>query len=234
MKNKLLLSLFLSVLCIPTFAQNSENPVQKGDYNIFKFDVLNLMGVGVQKIHIGYEIAPMKANENNLPTMQFNATVPFNSLNEDLDVNYGIEGGMELRFYQKGKKREYLSAEGFYMGVALDGGYTEFSARDNYYNSSNSSGDYRIDQFTNYKRVRTGIAYLLGGQARLGEKLYFDGNIGIGWSNVNVNSVNEVVPAGYEFERRTVSPPLSHYQRGKSQRFYMPLSFGIGYNFGNR
>lgn len=229
--------ILFSILCFSiqsSMAQDNTFDISKGDYKILKFDVLNLMGLGVQKLHLGYEISPMRQNQNNLPTIQFNLTAPFNSLNEDLDVDYGIEGGVELRFYQRKRNRPQLLAEGFYMGVALDGGYTSFSSNTRYYKSNyNDPGDYEITQMNDYERIRTGISFLLGGQAKLGERLFFDGNIGIGWSNVNVtDSGDNEAPAGYNASGSSLNPFFLHFEEGKGQRFYMPLSFGVGYNFG--
>ena len=53
-----------------SLAQDSNYQVEKGDYRIFKFDALNLMGLGVQKLHIGYEVSAMGTNSKNLPTIQ--------------------------------------------------------------------------------------------------------------------------------------------------------------------
>ena len=110
MKKTLIILAIIGFITPQSFAQTNGNQevvdIKKGDYNILKFDALNLMGIGVQKFHLGYEISPMKQNENNLPTIQFNLTVPFNSLNEDLEIDYGIEGGAELRFYQFGRNKE--------------------------------------------------------------------------------------------------------------------------------
>ena len=86
--------LLLFIFGLHTKAQTNENPVAPGDYAIFKLDVLNLMGIGIQKLHIGYEISPLKANINNLPTINLNLNIPFNGLNQ-IDVKYGVEAGAE-------------------------------------------------------------------------------------------------------------------------------------------
>jgi len=233
MKKLLALLSIIGFISPAVLAQNNINQeitdIKKGDYNILKFDALNLMGIGVQKLHLGYEISPMKQNENNLPTIQFNLTVPFNSLNEDLEVNYGIEGGAELRFYQYGRNKGQLLPEGFYFGVGLDGGYTNFQLNEEY---RLANGDL-INELTPYERVRTGIHFMLGGQSKLGEKLYFDVNMGLGWSNINVTASDPEQPNRIN-QGVNLNPFLSLYNKGKSQRAYVPLSFGLGYNFGNR
>jgi hypothetical protein len=234
MKRTLIILAIIGFFTPITFAQNNTNEqiedIKKGDYNILKFDALNLMGIGVQKLHLGYEISPMKQNENNLPTIQFNLTVPFNSLNEDLEVDYGIEGGAELRFYQFGRNQGQLLAEGFYFGVGLDGGMTKFELNEEY---TLTNGDI-VNELTAYDRVRTGIHFMLGGQSKLGEKLYFDVNMGLGWSNINVKETNPVTLTDRTNNGVNLNPFLSLYNKGKSQRAYVPLSFGLGYNFGNR
>ena len=232
MKN-ILLAFIILVATSSSYAQDSPPPVSKGDYKILKLDVLNFIGLGVQKIHLGYEVSPMKANKNNLPTIQLNVIVPFNSLLEDLDIDYGVEGGAELRFYVGKKNRKTLTAEGFYMGAGLDGGYLSFSSKDKYYTRINRPDNREIVQKNDYTRVRTGIYFLMGGQSKLGDKLFFDINMGLGWSNVNVKESSSTAIKDYtKTQPNTLFRNM--YNEGKSQRFYMPLSFGLGYNFGNR
>ncbi len=229
MKKTLLLIALLSFSLFSFSQVAKENLRGKGSYNILKFDALNLMGIGVQKVHLAYEFSPMKANENNFPTIQFNLTAPFNSLNH-IDMNYGLEGGAELRFYQRRKNREQLSAEGFYLGVGLDGGFTSFTHLDQYY----SSGVGTKEVSTDYERIRTGIYFLLGAQTKLGEKLFFDVNVGMGWSNVSVKP-SEAIAEDPQWTKEDLyyngNPFFSLYRDGKYQGFYMPVSFGIGYNF---
>ncbi len=231
---KSILSLIVAV-CISAFsiAQETEN-VGPESYKLLKFDALNLMGIGVQKLHLGLELSPMIANVNNLPTIQFNLTAPFNSLN-NLDMNYGIEGGAELRFYQRRRNKKELAAEGFYMGVGLDGGYVNFSREEQYYSKWGSG----INQTatSDYGRTRTGIYFLSGAQSKLGQKLYFDVNIGLGWSNVNVKETDTDLqgnPEDFNKYAPDFNPFYILYEEGKYQRFYMPVSFGIGYNFGSK
>ena len=123
-------------------------------------------------------------------------------------------------------------AEGFYMGVGLDGGYSNFNKLDYYY--SNFGANKEVDQ--EYSRVRTGIYFLSGAQTKLGDKLYFDVNVGLGWSNVDVKEVNPPAddPNFYKSPEREYNIIYILYDEGKYQRFYMPVSFGIGYNFGNK
>jgi hypothetical protein len=234
---KKILALALTVFFFNlTFAdggnKKDDEPIGKGSYNLLKFDALNLMGLGVQKLHLSYEISPMKQNENNLPTLQFNLTAPFNSLNECADINYGIEGGAELRFYQKNKRRTKLAAEGFFIGVGLDGGYVNFNRTEKYF-SSIGFGNKEVD--TEYNRIRTGIYFLSGAQTKLGEKLYFDVNVGMGWSNVSVET-NEPTSkdSDWRLDQRFCGLFYILYEEGKYQQFYMPVSFSIGYNFGSK
>lgn len=218
----------LSVLNVS--AQDEVPPVQKGDYRLVKLDVLNLMGLGVQKLHMSYETSPMRANSNNLPTVNLNVTVPFNSLNV-IEMNYGLEVGAELRFYQRKRNSTNLLAEGLYLGVGLDGGYTNFN-RVLDYRSETFTGGKEID--TEFNRTRTGIYALLGGQAKLGEKLYFDANFGLGWSNVNVNPTTNTTQPGFFQPSEINEIFFLLYREGKAQRLYTPVSVSIGYNFGNR
>ncbi len=235
MKNTILIALSLLVFNV-SFANENHEPadssaVGKGSYKLLKFDALNLMGLGVQKLHLSYEFSPMKANANNLPTVQFNLTSPFNSLNECANINYGIEGGAELRFYQRKKGRD-LSAEGFFLGVGLDGGYVSFNRLEQYY-SNIGSGNKEVD--TQYDRIRTGIYFLSGAQTKLGEKLYFDVSVGMGWSNVSIET-NEPTSADPNWIKDNQFCGIFYilYEEGKYQQFYMPVSFSIGYNFGSR
>ena len=64
-RSKLFILLFIGIYAF-SFGQESNNPVEKGDYKILKFDALNLMGIGVQKFHLGFEVSPMNQNANNL------------------------------------------------------------------------------------------------------------------------------------------------------------------------
>ncbi|PCJ65590.1 MAG: hypothetical protein COA58_09280 [Bacteroidetes bacterium] len=232
MKKSILLLIFIGLFVTNTNAQEEVVDIKKGDYNILKFDALNMMGIGVQKLHFGYEISPMRQNESNLPTIQFNLIAPFNSLNEDLEIDFGLEAGIEIRFYQHRSNKKQLLAEGFYFGAGLDGGMTKFELNDEY--TLHNQGNTKIKEFTEYERVRTGIHFLLGGQSKLGEKLYFDVNMGLGWSNVNVKESNPVTLASRTKEGVDLNPFLHLYNEGKSQRVYIPISFGLGYNFGSK
>ena len=162
--------------------------------------------------------------------------MPFNSLNEDVEMDLGLEGGVELRFYQRPNSKAKLDAEGFYMGIAMDGGYSKFRVNDRYLkNDFSISGDLEKYQFNQYDRVRTSISFIVGGQAKLGDKLYFDENIGTGWNNVNVKTTsNETEITNYTRDTPSLNPFFLHFEEGKGQRFYMPLSVSIGYNFGNK
>jgi hypothetical protein len=230
MKKIVTLFVCLGIIGFQSFAQDTELSVKKGDYKLLKLDALNLMGLGVQKLHLAYEVSPMKANDNNLPTVNFNLTIPFNSLN-DIDMNYGIEGGAELRFYQKRRNKEVPIAEGFYLGVGLDGGYVSFSRTDEYYLPGNNAFK-EIDN--DYDRVRTGIYFLMGAQSKIGEKLYFDVNLGMGWSNVNVTQTSANLAGNYQKSSADNGLFYSLYNEGKGQRLYIPISVGLGYNFGTR
>ena len=234
MKKSIILALSL-VFFLAASADNSlslsNKKVGPGSYKILKFDALNLMGIGVQKLQVAYEVSPMASNENNFPTLQFKAIVPFNSLST-IDMNYGLEAGAELRFYQRRRGKETVNAEGFFIGVGLDGGYVNFNHLDQYW-SNLGGGNKEVN--AEYSRVRTGIYFLSGAQTKLGEKLYFDVNVGLGWSNVNVSEVNpEPEDPNWNYNGFSNSSPFYLlYERGKGQRFYMPVSFGIGYNFGS-
>lgn len=229
---KIITLTLLVALSLSSIAQDTTpvNPVKKGDYKILKLDALNLIGIGIQKLRLDYEISPMKANQNNLPTVNFNVVVPFNGLNE-IDINYGVEGGVELRFYQRKRHATNLIAEGFFIGAGLDGGYVNFSRDLTYYNSNTRVYQ---EQTTEYDRIRTGIYLVTGGQSQLGDKLYFNLSMGLGWSNVNVNAKEGSRPAGVYYSSDNL--PLSKllYNEGKGQRIYAPVSIGIGYNFGTR
>ena len=222
----------LITLSLSTIAQDkaTETPVQKGDYKLLKLDALNLVGIGIQKLRLDYEISPMRANQNNLPTVNFNVVIPFNGLN-DIDINYGLEAGVELRFYRRKRLAANALAEGFFIGAGLDGGYVNFSRELTYYDRNS-----RVSQenTTEYDRIRTGIYLITGGQSQLGDKLYFNVSMGLGWSNVNVSAKENTELIG--FNNYSDNLPLSKllYNEGKGQRIYAPVSIGIGYNFGNR
>jgi uncharacterized protein YifE (UPF0438 family) len=227
---KIFFSLLVTFLLhATTHAQINETPVTAGDYSILKLDVLNLMGIGIQKLHLGYEISPMKANDNSLPTINFNVNIPFNGLNK-IDMKYGLEAGTELRFYQVRRNRDLPIAEGFFMGVGIDGGFVSFNKTEEYY--SNFGSVREIDN--SYNRVRTGIYLLAGAQSRLGSKLFFDVNMGMGWSNVNVKQTNTEDLGTYQKNTDYTSPFYLLYNEGKGQRFYMPVTISLGYNFGKR
>ena len=222
---------FTLVLIVSVASAQDTLPVQKGDYKIAKLDVLNLMGIGVQKLSLAYETTPMKANAGNLPTVSVRATIPFNSLSV-VDMNYGLEAGAELRFYQRKRHAEILLPEGLYVGVGLDGGYVNFNRLEQY-RAIYFSGGKEVD--VEYNRIRTGIYATLGGQTKLGENLYFDANFGVGWSNVNVSAVNTPDTEGFFLQSNNINELFFlHYREGKGQRIYMPISVSIGYNFGTR
>jgi hypothetical protein len=232
--NKIITLTLLLAVSLSTLAQDKDidRPVKKGDYKILKLDALNLIGIGIQKLRLDYEVSPMKANQNNLPTVNFNVTIPFNGLS-DIDINYGVEAGVELRFYQRKRHASSLVAEGFFIGAGLDGGYVDFSRTQSYYNSSVNGTIYRETE-TDYGRVRTGIYLVTGGQTQLGDKLYFNLSMGLGWSNVNVTAQEDINLEGFTSYSNNLPLTKLLYNEGKGQRIYTPVSIGIGYNFGNR
>jgi hypothetical protein len=74
----------------------------------------------------------------------------------------------------------------------------------------------------------------MGAQTKLGDKLYFDVNVGMGWSNVNVDELSNTLYPNYTKNTGINSPFYLLYEEGKGQRFYMPLAVSLGYNFGAR
>lgn len=226
----------LAILCaaLSTFATQAQETetLNAGSYKLLKVDVINLIGLAVQEAHFMYEISPMKRNYNNLPTVQFDLSIPFNSLNE-VDVKYGLEGGVQLKFYQLGN-RSRNEAEGYYIGAGIDGGYVQFNRDVNYF-LDNGVGVNRT--YTHeYDRWRSGIYAFVGAQTKLGDKVYFDVSLGMGWSNVSVTA--KPIDIDPNFIRDDWwywnSPFYLMFDEGKYQAFYMPMSFNIGYNFGTK
>ena len=190
MKRKKLLIAFSIIVLFNTnsTAQNLHTqPVVKGDYKTLKLDLLSLMGLGTQKLHVSYETSVLKSSKGSLPTLNFNLNIPLSSSSQDLNIQYGAEIGAELRFYQVKRHQNIPIAEGLFGGIGIDGGFVKFDRYQTYYNSS-------IQAFKEsdviYNRVRTGIYFLVGGASKIGEKLYFESSIGIGWNNVNVKATN--------------------------------------------
>ena len=230
MMKKLCLTLCAMGMMCSLMAQNDS--ISRSSYKLVKLDLLNLMGISIQKAHLGFEFSPFKQNYSNIPTVQVDVQVPFNSLN-DLNIHTGLEVAAQLRFYQINKHR-INAAEGLYVGIAMDGGWTSF-ARDYDYSLDGGFGVSRT--YTHeYNRVKTGVYALIGAQTKLSEKVYFDANLGMGWSNVNVVQKNiEIDPNYYRvFEWEVYNPFYSLFDEGKYQSFYMPISFSIGYNFGTK
>ena len=210
----------------------SAQEIGKGSYRILKLDVLNFMGLGVQKVHLGYEFSPITESKKNLTTVQFDLYSPFNSVNS-MTMKGGLEGGAQLRFY-KNWGTGSNDAQGFYSGIGMDGGWIAFSRPKEYQLIDNPSVIRTIDH--NYDRIRTGIYALIGTQARLGSSIYMDVQLGLGWSNLNVTKDPTEVPDGYEqrfWWNEFATPFYLYYEEGKSQQIYMPISFSLGYNFGS-
>ena len=227
---KIIIILCVVVLSYPTQSQE----INKGSYKIAKIDLLNFMGLGIQKVHLAYEFSPIKENPKNLSTVQFDLTVPFNSM-QYIDVVGGVEAGVQLRFYKRWNSAEN-DVQGLYFGIGMDGGWVNFT-RDKQYSLGPTSSVVRT--YTHgYDRVRNGIYASIGSQAKLGDKLYFDVQLGMGWSNVNVKERPIEIEEGYtrfnEWWWRPNSPFFILFEEGKYQQFYMPVSFSIGYNFGSK
>lgn len=207
-------------------------PVTKESYKILKIDALNLMGLGVQKLHVSYEISPLTPNKTNLPTFNINLNVPLATTSE-MNINYGMEVGGELRFYQLRRHQNTPLAEGLFLGVGLDGGFVKFNRPLTYFNSMSQTYQ-NIDM--EYNRTRTGIYFLMGGASKIGEKLYFETSFGIGWSNANVQAQNEINIANFNKQYDDIDDNILYlnYWEGKGQRFYMPVNMSLGYNFGEK
>lgn len=107
-------------------AQNlNTQPVVKGDYKTLKLDLLSLMGLGTQKLHVSYETSVLKSSKGSLPTLNFNLNIPLNSSSQDLNIQYGAEIGAELRFYQVKRHQNIPIAEGLFGGIGIDGGFVK-------------------------------------------------------------------------------------------------------------
>lgn len=206
-------------------------PVVKGDYKILKLDVLSLMGLGVQKMHVSYETSPLKSGKDHLPSINFNLNIPLSSTSEDLNIRYGAEIGGEIRFYQLKRHQETPIAEGAFLGMGIDGGAVKFDRNETFYNSN--IGTYKESNVI-YNRIRTGIYFLVGGASKIGERLFFESSIGLGWNNVNVKPTNNEIDDGYQLQRSDDNIIYLNFWEGKGQRFYMPINVSLGYNFGNR
>ncbi|MFY0644642.1 MAG: hypothetical protein JXR19_09280 [Bacteroidia bacterium] len=227
---KIVMLICAFAVIIPAKAQQ----VEKGSYQIAKIDLLNFMGLGIQKLHLAYEFSPIKENPKNLTTLQFDLTAPFNSM-DYIDVVGGVEAGVQLRFYKKWNSAQN-DVQGLYFGIGMDGGWVSFTKDKDYTLEPTSSV---IRTYTHkYDRVRNGIYASIGSQAKLGEKLYFDVQLGMGWSNVNVKEKPIEIEDGYTSFNNWWWGPRSPfyilYEEGKYQQFYMPVSFSIGYNFGSK
>jgi hypothetical protein len=231
-KNLIVVFLILVVLHLKTTAQNLDTThVVKGDYEILKLDVLSLMGLGIQKIHASYEISALNSGKDHLPTLNFNLNIPLSSTSEDLNIRYGAEIGGELRFYQLKRHQNIHIAEGAFIGMGIDGGAVKFDRNETFYNSN--IGAYKESNVV-YNRVRTGIYFLIGGASKIGENLYFESSLGLGWNNVNVKAVNNQAVDGYQLQQSNDNILYLNFREGKGQRFYMPLNVSFGYNLGNR
>lgn len=234
MKNIKYLTVFLITLTLhfKTQAQNlNDIPVKKGDYKTLKLDLLNLMGLGVQKIHASYEISPFNSNKDNLPTINFNLDIPLSSVSEILNIRYGAEIGGELRFYQLKRHQQIPIAEGIFGGIGINGGIVKFDRYETLYNPTITT--YKETKIV-YNRVRTGIYFLMGGASKIGDKLYFETSIGLGWNNVNVKPLENETTDGYQIQNSDYNILYLNYREGKGQRFYMPVNVSFGYNLGNR
>lgn len=234
MKRKKLLIAFSIIVLFNTnsTAQNlNTQPVVKGDYKTLKLDLLSLMGLGTQKLHVSYETSVLKSSKGSLPTLNFNLNIPLSSSSQDLNIQYGAEIGAELRFYQVKRHQNIPIAEGLFGGIGIDGGFVKFDRYQTYYNSS-------IQAFKEsdviYNRVRTGIYFLVGGASKIGEKLYFESSIGIGWNNINVKATNIESTDNFQLQQSDYNLLYLNFREGKGQRFYMPVNVSFGYNFGTR
>lgn len=228
MKKLIISSLLVFFTGASIFAQEIESS-SKG---ILKFDVYNLLGLGVQKIHFGYEIMPFVPNENSLPTIQFDAYIPLTTWSEFVTFKPSLEVGLQLRFYQ-GKNLNRYNPSGFYMGAAIDGGYTRFyrneifiAENSDYYNPN----DPRIERRTDYNRIRTGIYGMIGAQSKIGKNFYFDVSFGMGWSN-NFGNPMQTDPEGYKLYTPFMENEVfySSYRRGRYPSFYVPLNASVGF-----
>ena len=234
MKRKKLLIAFSIIVLFNanSTAQNlNTQTVVKGDYKTLKLDLLSLMGLGTQKLHVSFETSVLKSSKGSLPTLDFNLNIPLSSSSQDLNIQYGAEIGAELRFYQVKRHQNIPIAEGLFGGIGIDGGFVKFDRYQTYYNSS-------IQAFKEsdviYNRVRTGIYFLVGGASKIGEKLYFESSIGIGWNNVNIKATNIESTDNFQLQQSDYNLLYLNFREGKGQRFYMPVNVSFGYNFGTK
>jgi hypothetical protein len=223
MKKLIISSLLVFFTGASIFAQEKESS-SKG---ILKFDVYNLLGLGVQKIHFGYEIMPFEPNENSLPTIQFDAYIPLTTWSEFVTFKPSLEVGVQLRFYQ-GKNLNRYNPSGFYMGAGIDGGYTRFHRMETFVLENRDD----IVRRTDYDRIRTGIYGMIGAQSKIGKNFYFDVSFGMGWSN-NFVDPQQADPSFYKLYTTFVDNEVfySSYRRGRYPSFYVPLNASVGFRF---
>jgi hypothetical protein len=197
---------------------------------ILKLDAYNLVGIGLQQLHLGYEITPFEVNQSRLPTIQFDAYIPLSTFDGTLAIKPGIEAGIQLRFYQGGAISQ-TNPSGFFLGAGLDAGFTQFDRMQRYtLLDPLSNKDREISKNANYTRFRTGIYGMFGAQSSLGERMFFDVSFGLGWNNISVKKQTSN-PEGYDPNDRYSD--LDFFGRtfrvGKYPALYVPLNMSIGF-----
>lgn len=222
---KVITTLFAAFIVLSAQAQTQ-------DYKIMKIDVFNLMGVGIQKFNLSYEVSAFEQMNKQFPTLQLNASVPFNAMNS-IDINYGLEFGAQLKFYMAANS-VVTKPEGFYLGFKIDGGWVNYT-RSHTYMRTDTWDDFRTYDFE-INRIRTSIGGTVGMQARLTKRLFFDAEMGIGFSNINAQATEFNVDPGYEeaFWMDEDNEVLyQSYTIGKYVAGYFPFAISLGYNLAN-
>ena len=164
-------------------------------------------------------------------TLQLNARVPFNAMSE-IDINYGLELGAELRFYLgRIPKRQ---PQGFYLAFRMEGGYVNYD-RSRTYQHLFDPQVYRVYDFE-LNRFRTSLAGSVGMQAKLTKRLHFDAQVGLGFSNINAQQNNVEIDDNFTpafWMDDSYNPVYYSYDEGKYVSGFFPVALSLGYNFGS-
>ena len=222
--------LIICICMLAAFTQTEARPAESdpAEFGIIKFDVLKMMGFGIQEINFGYEINPIKSGENLFPTLQLNVGVPINSFVTDLNMNIGVNAGAQLRFYFS-KSSEFKNPRSWYYGFGISGGWTDFS-RTRTYRHINNWEIYRDYEFE-YNQVRTNLFGVFGLQTQVGDRLYVDLNTGLGLANIISKQKPIEIDPNYEADWEWITNPILWlYEEGNNQRVFVPFTLSVGYN----
>lgn len=221
----------LALLLGITAGYSQDEQINSQSYKLLKLNLIEGLGVNIRHVNISYEQSLFKPKESHFSTLNVGLRSPFHQSNE-YTFDWGLSAYLELRSYPLRSKEHKIN--GLFYGAGIMGGFTEYHRSLEYQHIDNWQIR-RLYDF-DYDRITAGVYGIVGTQAQLTDKIYFEMSLGIGLMHVNVDETTPDIDPNFFRDEWWWwdSGQFRSYQSGIYASPYVPLNINICYNLGTR